>query len=159
MLATNSLLARLAASGAFLASRRPAVCSLTRRRRVANHATDKATKSDTTLYLEHGKPLVFGKDSAKGIRLHGLTPEVVDTKTVKADDLLIHDERAAEPSLAFLLSRMRYPEFPEPLGVFRAVEQDRYADLVRRQNEQAIAKLGRGDLQKLVTGDETWEVV
>ena len=124
-----------------------------------NYATDKATKGDTTLYLEHGKPLVFGKDNAKGIRLHGLNPEVVDTKTVKADDLLIHDERAAEPSLAFLLSRMRYPEFPEPLGVFRAVEQERYAELVRRQNEQAIAKLGRGDLQKLVTGDETWEVV
>src|SRR5947207_5395104 len=85
------------------------------------YATDKLTKSDTTLYLEHGKPLVFGKDSEKGIRLHGLNPEVVDTKTVAPDDLLIHDERVDDPSLAFLLSRMRCPEFPEPLGVFRAV--------------------------------------
>jgi 2-oxoglutarate ferredoxin oxidoreductase subunit beta len=123
------------------------------------YATDKTTKSDTTLYLEHGKPLTFGKESAKGIRLHGLNPEVVDMKTVSPDDLLIHDEKAANPSLAFLLSRMRYPEFPEPLGVFRAVEQERYGDLVRQQNEQAIARLGRGDLQKLVTGDETWTVV
>src|SRR5205085_3257861 len=109
-----------------------------------NYATDKATKGDTTLYLEHGKPLIYGKDGAKGIRLHGLNPEVVDTKTVKPDDLLIHDEKAPEPSLAFLLSRMRYPDFPEPLGVFRAVEQERYGTLVRRQNEQAIAKLGKG---------------
>src|SRR5689334_3000135 len=124
-----------------------------------NYATDKATKSDTTLYLEHGKPLIFGKEGSKGVRLHGLNPEVVDTKTVKADDLLIHDEKAADPSLAFLLSRMRYPDFPEPLGVFRAVEQELYGELVRRQNEQAVAKLGRGDLQKLVTGEETWEVV
>jgi len=124
-----------------------------------NYATDKATKTDTTLYLEHGKPLVFGKDNAKGVRLHALNPEVVDTKTVKADDLLIHDEKAGDPSLAFLLSRMRYPEFPEPLGVFRAVEQDRYDQLVRRQNDEAIARLGRGDLQQLVTGEETWEVV
>ena len=124
-----------------------------------NYATDKATKTDTTLYLEHGKPLVFGKDGSKGVRLHGLNPEVVDTQTVKADDLLIHDEKANDPSLAFLLSRMRYPEFPEPLGVFRAVEQERYGDLVRRQNDAAMAKLGRGDLQKLVSGDETWEVV
>src|SRR5580698_4168618 len=84
-----------------------------------NYATDKATKSDTTLYLEHGKPLVFGKDSSKGIRLQGLDPEVVDLKTVGRDDLLIHDEKTPEPSLAFLLSRMRYPDFPEPLGVFR----------------------------------------
>jgi hypothetical protein len=43
--------------------------------------------------------------------------------------------------------------------VFRAVEQERYGNLVRQQNEQAIAKLGRGDLQHLVTGDETWTVV
>ena len=123
------------------------------------YATDKTTKSDTTLYLEHGKPLTFGKESAKGIRLHGLNPEVVDMKMTSPDDLLIHDEKAANPSLAFLLSRMRYPDFPEPLGVFRAVEQERYGNLVRQQNEQAIAKLGRGDLQKLVTGDETWTVV
>jgi 2-oxoglutarate ferredoxin oxidoreductase subunit beta len=123
-----------------------------------NYATDKATKSDTTIYLEHGKPLTFGKDAAKGIRLHGLNPEVVDLKTVPADDLLVHDEKAAEPSLAFLLSRMRYPEFPEPLGVFRAVEQARYGDLVRKQNEAAVAKLGKGDLQHLITGDETWTV-
>src|SRR5687767_3402543 len=90
-----------------------------------DYATDKATKADTTIYLEHGKPLVFGKDGSKGIRLHGMTPEVVEVGDgkVSRDDLLIHDEKAAEPSLAFLLSRMRHPEFPEPLGVFRAVEQ------------------------------------
>src|SRR3954471_13829560 len=123
------------------------------------YATDKATKSDTTIYLEHGKPLIFGKDVSKGVRLNGLNPEVVDMKTTSPDDLLIHDEKAPNPSLAFMLSRMRHPDFPEPLGVFRAVEHDRYDDLVRRQNEQAVAKLGRGDLQKLVTGDETWTVV
>jgi 2-oxoglutarate ferredoxin oxidoreductase subunit beta len=123
-----------------------------------DYATDKATKSDTTLYLDHGKPLVFGKESDKGIRLNSMTPEIVDLKTTAKDDLLVHDEKAAEPSLAFLLSRMRYPEFPEPMGVFRAVEQERYVDLVRRQNEQAIARQGQGDLQKLITGDETWTV-
>jgi len=123
-----------------------------------DYATDKATKSDTTLYLEHGKPLVFGKEPGKGIRLNGMTPEIVDLKTTPRDDLLVHDERAAEPSLAFLLSRMRYPEFPEPMGVFRAVEHERYVDLVRKQNEAAVAKLGPGNLQKLVTGDETWTV-
>src|SRR5881396_3093677 len=46
------------------------------------YATDKETKSDTTLYLEHGKPLIFGKESAKGIRLHGMDPEVVNLKDV-----------------------------------------------------------------------------
>ncbi len=123
-----------------------------------NYAVDKTTRSDTTLYLEHGKPLIFGKAADKGIRLHGMTPEVVKTSLVKSDDLLIHDERADEPSLAFLLSRMRYPDFPEPLGVFRDVERDRYGDLVRAQNRAAIDRGGRGDLRTLLTGDETWTV-
>jgi 2-oxoglutarate ferredoxin oxidoreductase subunit beta len=123
-----------------------------------DYAVDKATKSDNTVYLEHGKPLIFGKENQKGIRLHGLTPEIVETKNVKADDLLIHDEKAADPSLAFLLSRMRHPDYPEPLGVFRAVEQEIYAELVRSQNVAAVAKQGPGDLQHLLTGDETWTV-
>ena len=101
---------------------------------------------------------MFGKEGSKGIRLHGLNPEVVDTKAVGADDLLIHDEKAADPSLAFLLSRMRYPEFPEPLGVFRDVDHERYASIVRKQNEDAVARLGPGDVQKLITGDEVWTV-
>src|SRR5690349_24489903 len=122
------------------------------------YATDKETKSDTTLYLEHGKPLIFGKNQNKGIRLHGTSPEVVDLASVNKDDLLHHDEKTAEPSLAFLLSRMRYPDFPEPLGVFRDVDQPRYVDLVRKQNKSAVEKFGSGDLQKLVTGEETWTV-
>jgi len=123
-----------------------------------DYATDKGTKSDTTIYLEHGKPLVFGKEQEKGIRLHGLNPEVVSLKDVSRDDLLIHDERAPEPSLAFLLSRMRYPDFPEPLGIFRDIEQERYGEMVHAQVEEAIKTRGPGDLQKLLKGTETWTV-
>ncbi len=123
-----------------------------------SYATDKTTKTDTTVYLEHGKPLIFGKDGSRGIRLNGITPEVVETRTVKPDDLLIHDEKAADPSLAFMLSRMRHPEFPEPLGVFRAVDHVRYVDLVRSQLAEAKAKSGPGDVQELIMGDETWTV-
>jgi 2-oxoglutarate ferredoxin oxidoreductase subunit beta len=122
------------------------------------YATEKDTKSDTTLYLEHGKPLIFGKNRENGIRLHGITPEVVNTSQVSPDDLLIHDEKARDPSLAFLLSRMRHPEFPEPLGVFRDVEQPRYGDLVRAQIAEAKSKQGEGDIQKLITGPDTWTV-
>src|SRR5687768_4057847 len=115
-----------------------------------DYATDKATKSNTTLYLEHGKPLVFA-GGTKGIRMHDMTPEVVDVTDGNRDDLLIHDERAPEPSLAFLLSRMRYPEFPEPMGVFREVQQERYVNIVRRQIDDAKQKRGDGDIQSLIT--------
>jgi 2-oxoglutarate ferredoxin oxidoreductase subunit beta len=53
---------------------------------------------------------------------------------------------------------MRQPDFPEPLGVFRAVELDRYGESVRGQIKQAIENKGEGDLQKLITGSETWVV-
>jgi len=123
-----------------------------------DYATDKATKSDNVVYLEHGKPLTFGRNSDKGIHLQGLNPEVVDLKTVSQDDLLIHDETTPEPSLAFMLSRMRAPDFPEPLGVFRDVQKPVYGELVHEQINQAIKLRGEGDLQSLVTGTETWTV-
>ena len=121
------------------------------------YATDKLTKSDTTIYLENGKPLVFGKDGSKGIRLNNMRPQVVNLSEVPKDDLLIHDEKGPS-SLAFMLSRMRQPDFPEPLGVFRDVEQERYVDLVRKQNQEAVAKEKDGDIQSLITGPETWTV-
>jgi 2-oxoglutarate ferredoxin oxidoreductase subunit beta len=122
------------------------------------YATDKATRSDNIVYLEHGKPLVFGKNSDKGIRLQSLNPEIVDLKTVSRDDLLIHDERTSDPNLAFLLSRMRMPDFPEPLGVFREIQKPVYGELVHNQITEAIKLRGEGDLQSLVTGTETWTV-
>jgi 2-oxoglutarate ferredoxin oxidoreductase subunit beta len=123
------------------------------------YATNRDTKADTVIELEHGKPLIFGRNRDKGIRLHGMDPEIVELgKGISEDDLLFHDERAAEPSLAYLLSRMRHPEFPEPIGVFRAVERPVYDELMTRQVDEAIAKRGRGDLQRLFNSGETWTV-
>ena len=119
--------------------------------------TDRATKSDNVLYLEHGKPLIFGKDSDKGIALRGFTPEVVNTQQVQPDDLVIHDEQA-DPAVPFLLSRLRFPEFPEPLGIFRSVERETYDQAVQQQTQSALSRFGEGNLQELITGNETWTV-
>ena len=123
------------------------------------YATNKDTKLDNVLYLEHGKPLVFGKDRTRGIRLQGITPEVVTLGDgIKEDDLLFHDEKAAEPALAFLLSRMRHPEFPEPVGVFRCVDRPCYDARMQDQINAVMAQQGPGNLAKLLAGSETWEV-
>ncbi|MCE9547795.1 MAG: 2-oxoacid:ferredoxin oxidoreductase subunit beta [Planctomycetia bacterium] len=123
------------------------------------YATDKESKADTVIELEHGKPLIFGKNRDKGIRLHGLDPEIVELgKGVSEDDLLFHDEKAPEPSLAYLLSRMRHPEFPEPIGVFRAVDRPRYDDEVSKQIAAALAKKGPGDLNALFNSGDTWDI-
>ena len=124
-----------------------------------DYATDKATKVDTVIELEHGKPLIFGKDRNKGIRLNGLEPEIVELgKGITEDDLLFHDERAPEPSLAYLLSRMRHPEFPEPIGVFRAVDMPRYDERLNDQITEAKQAQGEGDLETLLNAGETWSV-
>jgi 2-oxoglutarate ferredoxin oxidoreductase subunit beta len=126
---------------------------------VFEYATDKSIKADNVLYLQHGRPLVFGKDQNKGVRLHGLNPEVVDLGNgVAKDDLLVHDEKADEPSLAYLLSRMVYPDFPECIGVFRCVERPTYESVLNKQIDDVIATRGAGKLEDLFASDETWTV-
>lgn len=124
------------------------------------YATDRETKADNILELEHGKPLIFGKDRDKGIRLNGMDPEVVQLgKGVSEDDLLFHDEKAREPSLAYLLSRLRYEDgFPEPIGVFRAIDKPKYDVEINRQVELARKQHGEGDLNALFNSQDTWTV-
>lgn len=123
------------------------------------YASKKGEKEDNIVYLEHGKPLIFGKDKDKGIRLnaHG-RPEVVELSNISEDDLLFHDESAEDPSLAFLLAQMRHPVFPEPLGVLRNVSRPVYDEDVRNQVAQAKETLGEGDLEKLFNSGDTWVV-
>ena len=123
------------------------------------YATERSVKSDNLVELEHGKPLIFGKDRDKGIRLNGLEPEIVDLGNgITEDDLLFHNEKAPEPSLAYLLTRMQYPEFPEPIGVFRNIERPRYDAELNSQIESAKEELGTGDLDTMFHAGETWSV-
>ena len=112
------------------------------------------------LVLEHGKPMIFGKERDKGIRLDGLHPEVVTLGEdgVTEADLLVHDEDAEDPYLALILSRMFWPEFPVPVGVLRAVERPTHDQLIEEQIATAIAASGAGDLEELLNGGETWTV-
>ena len=76
---------------------------------------------------------------------------------ITEDDLLFHDERAPEPSLAYLLSRMRQPDFPEPVGVLRAVQRPRYEEEMNRQIQESRQK-GPGDLAQLFNSGDTWSI-
>ncbi len=123
------------------------------------YATNRDTKAENTIEIEHGKPLIFGKNRDKGIRLNGISPEVVQLgKGISEDDLLFHDEKATEPTLAYLLSRMTYPEFPEPIGVFRAVDKPRFEERLIHQIDEARQKKGDGSLAALFNSGDTWEV-
>lgn len=121
-------------------------------------ATEADVKDDNTLILEHGKPMIFGKDLDKGIRLNGLAPEVVSLSDVSESELLVHDETVENPALAYLLSRLMYPEHPVPLGVFRNVQRPIYEDQVIAQTKKAAEERGKGDLNALYHAADTWIV-
>jgi 2-oxoglutarate ferredoxin oxidoreductase subunit beta len=111
------------------------------------------------LVLKHGEPMIFGKEKDKGIRLRGISPEVVQLGNgVTEKDLLVHDEKSEDPQLAFILSRMWYPEFPVPVGVLRAVDRPTHDELLVEQIKQARARSGEGDLAELINSGETWIV-
>ncbi|MEZ6044994.1 MAG: 2-oxoacid:ferredoxin oxidoreductase subunit beta [Planctomycetaceae bacterium] len=124
------------------------------------YASKKGEKEENVIYLEHGKPLVFGKENDKGLILdENSHPKVVTLGDEYSEkDLVVHDESVADPSLAFTLSRLRYPEFPEPMGIFRSIERPVYDQQVAAQVEQTIASKGAGDLEALFNSGDTWTV-
>jgi 2-oxoglutarate ferredoxin oxidoreductase subunit beta len=119
------------------------------------HVTDRATRDDHQITVEHGKPLLFGKTHNRGLRLNGLHLEAVTIgeSGVTEKDILIHDE--TDMNLAYLLSRL---EEPVPIGVFRAVEKPSLEQRVATQIEDARRKHGQGDLARLLSGGESWTV-
>jgi 2-oxoglutarate ferredoxin oxidoreductase subunit beta len=104
--------------------------------------------------------MLFGKDRDQGLRLRGLHPEVVriGENGVTEEDILVHDQHAEDPYLAFMLSRIFAPDFPVPVGVIRDVQRPTHDELMTAQLEAAIAQRGPGDLGRLLNDGETWTV-
>ncbi|MEY2731991.1 MAG: 2-oxoacid:ferredoxin oxidoreductase subunit beta [Candidatus Limnocylindrus sp.] len=125
--------------------------------------TDKSVKEDRMLVLKHGEPMIFGAEKNKGIRLNGLQPEVVTIgeNGVSVADLWVHDETDPDATRTQILSRMWWPDFPVPVGVFRRVPRPTHDQLLVEQVESAkAARAAKGpvDLQKLLAAGETWTV-
>ncbi len=123
--------------------------------------TEKDARSEHVVQLEQGKPLVFGRNRDKGIRLNGLNLEVVSVGNGKTErDLLVHDEHNRQPAYSFLLAHMEeQPGFPTPIGVFRSwPDVPRYEENIAAQIRDVRAKRGPGDLAKLLCEGDTWEV-
>lgn len=124
-----------------------------------DYATSRDNRADNTIELKHGEPMIYGKNLDKGIRLNGLSLETVTLgeNGVSEKDLLVHDENGSS-TLTYMLSRMRAPEFPEPIGVLRDVDVPVFDEAVRNQVKDAIEKRGPGDLNRLFASGDTWQV-
>jgi 2-oxoglutarate ferredoxin oxidoreductase subunit beta len=121
--------------------------------------TEKETKDENILVLDNGKPMIFGKEKDKGLKLEGFTPVVVSLKDGKhsINDLIVHNEK--DTMLSFILARMsNLPDLPRPVGILYAVERLTYEQEVTKQIESSINKQGIGDLEKLLEHGETWVI-
>lgn len=123
--------------------------------------TNKATRDDTTMKLEHGKPMIFGKNKDKGIVMDGIRPSVVTIgeNGVKESDLIVHDAFSTDDVLAFMLSRFNTEAgFPLPLGVFYDSKKTTYDQELQELVDSAIKKSGKGKMQDLLNSGDTWDI-
>ncbi len=122
--------------------------------------TDPKEKWEHALYLEHGKPLVYGKNPLKGLRLNGYHLEKKELPDGNVtEDILVHDETLMDTAYATLLSELTYKEdMPIPIGVFRSVEKETYEEAFFKQMDQVKKMKGEGDLKKLFLTGDVWEV-
>lgn len=120
--------------------------------------TGRNVKNDQVLFLEDGKPLLFGENQQKAISLKGLDPAVVDAAEVNESEIIVHNSRNPNAAYATILAQMTYPAFPTPFGILRHLEgRETYEDSVVGQIKASQAN-GRGSLQDLLTGKNSWIV-
>lgn len=124
--------------------------------------TDKATRSSSTIFVEHRQPMVFGDDESLGLILDGATPRVVDLTSgeyAKAD-LWIHDkyDHFKADILMRCFDSPSVSGLPRPFGVFFQLERPCYEDMLHEQIAASIERKGEGDLDALLSGNNTWEI-
>jgi 2-oxoglutarate ferredoxin oxidoreductase subunit beta len=119
---------------------------------------DRGIAAETQVHVEHGKPMIFGKEKNKGIRVRPGTLKLevvaVGEGGVSADDLLVHDER--DRTLAQMLVALRPPEFPMVLGII-------HCDPAPTYEREVLSQVRAGgavdlDLNALLRRGRIWTV-
>ena len=121
---------------------------------------DGDEKEQHIIRLEHGEPITFGRERENGvIRAADGSIQVAPVAEVGLDNVLVHDAHAADPSLAFALSRLSNPDNLDqtPMGIFRSIERPTYDTLLRDQVAKSKAS-GKADLAALIAGNDTWTI-
>ncbi|MFJ3087844.1 MULTISPECIES: 2-oxoacid:ferredoxin oxidoreductase subunit beta [unclassified Streptomyces] len=124
---------------------------------------DKDQAQEAVIRLEHGQPIVFGAEGAKGVVRDSLTGDlkVVAVTEDNKSQILVHDAHAPSPTTAFALSRLADADtlHHTPIGVLRSVERPVYDTKMAEQLDLAVEQNGKGDLAALLAGNDNWTVV
>lgn len=127
---------------------------------VFGEVTNKQDGPDRQLHVEHGKPLIFGRDRDRGLRIKPGTLDMevvtIGQDGITEDDLLVHDE--TNRTLAGVLVRLGGPDFPVAFGVLYCDPSTTFEDDIHAQMDTIKADQGSGDLNALIRRGRTWEV-
>ncbi len=122
--------------------------------------TDPKIKKEHVVYMDQGKPFIFGQNDDKVLHWTGNYYEVKNVADVNLDDEVKHDDHAGHAAYEYALASLREtaPELPLPIGVFRDMPEETYGERLTRQIEQVKAQKGEGTLEKLLFSGKTFEV-
>ena len=125
-----------------------------------NWLSEKATRYDRVIILEHGKPMIFGANNDKGLVLDGFNLKVVTIgeNGITENDILVHDAKCQDSTLQLKLALMEGPDFPVALGVIRNVEAESYDEAVVNQIHEIQAKSKIKTFDDLIDSCEQWEM-
>ena len=127
---------------------------------VYDHFTDKNVANDQQIICEHNKPLIFGQDKNKGLRLvpNKMELEIVTIgdNGVSESDITLHDE--TNKLMAHLLAGMKSPTFPTAIGVLYCVQSPTYEVGIHDQLNSDFKLQPKADLNVLLRQGSTWTV-
>lgn len=117
--------------------------------------TAKDVRADELLYLEHGKPMIFGKDRNKGIVMSdsGLEVAIIGENDVTVEDIMVHDAKTANPMVHFMLTHLHNPM---PVGVIRSVDDTPLSEMQIDQIEQQKANSPYKNVDDLLFAGEVY---
>lgn len=127
---------------------------------VHQEIADPKVRNERQIFLEHGKPMLFGNDLEKGLVLEKGRIKAItlgeDGYTLA--DVLIHDAKEQDPTLHLALVNMKYPDFPVAMGVIRNVEALVYDVEMQKQIAEVQSKKKVESLEAIFNSGNTWEV-
>ena len=122
---------------------------------------NKDGRAKRAIYVQHGKPLVFGENNEFGLVQEGFGLKIVEIGKdgITMDDILVHDAHCQDNTLQLKLALMGDGDgFPVALGVIRDVEAPTYNDAVEAQIEEVKAKKPYHNFAELLETNDIWEV-
>ena len=122
--------------------------------------SEKESRAERLIFLEHGKPIIFGKEGNKGLVQEGFKLKVVTIGEggYTKEDILVHDACCEDATLHTMLAMMEGPEFPIAMGVIRSVADETYDEAVESQIAEIQAKSKLKSFDDLIDSCEQWEM-